>query len=76
MEVSGELHAPVALPPEEESPISTGQGAGCVLRAGLDDTGTAFPLMSGPQPVPALMQGRTQFKFTQLKTLEVKRDFK
>jgi hypothetical protein len=28
MEVSGELHAPAALPPEKEPPVSIGQEAG------------------------------------------------
>jgi hypothetical protein len=37
MEVSGQLHAPAALPLGKEPPVSIGQEAGWVSKAGLDD---------------------------------------
>jgi hypothetical protein len=52
LEVSGQLHAPAALPPERAHGINF--IGGCVdPRAGLDPTGTRTPALrsSSPQPV-------------------------
>jgi hypothetical protein len=37
LEVSGQLHAPAALPPGKEPPVPIGQEVGWTSGAGLDD---------------------------------------